>query len=187
MKKINLIIILLVSNLSFTQTANSDCLESLTLSTNEVQSNYTYNSQNSITTTGNYKVDTSNDEIRMKAGVVIVLKPNTYIQKNALYLARIEPCILCEINFSFSNFFTPNDDNYNDLWNVNWNDPADFSVTSIFDRYGKLIITLKKPFEFWDGQYNSTNAVSSDYWFKFEYIDCNGNKKEFRSHFSLKR
>lgn len=172
---------------SFGQLSNSDCTESFLLTNNENNSSYTYNAKKNIITEFNYKVIASNNEINMKAGNVIVLRPNTYIEKGSLYLARIEPCDFCELNFSFPKFFTPNGDTYNDYWKVNWYDPSEFSEVSIFDRYGKLIKVLKNNNDTWDGRYNVNDLFSSDYWFKMVYTDCNGQKKEYKSHFSLKR
>ena len=38
----------------------------------------------------------------------------------------------------------------------------------------------------WDGSFNGLSMPSTDYWFKVFYKE-NGEFKEFRSHFSLKR
>jgi gliding motility-associated-like protein len=179
--------VLFFYKLSFCQITNSDCNENFVLSNDEVNNNYIYHAQNFVITDGNYEVTTLNNEIKMKAGNVIVLKPDTYIKKGSLYLARIEPCTLCYLNFTFSNFFTPNQDGFNDYWKINWLNPIEFSEVSIFDRYGKLIKVIKNNQDSWDGKYNSNDLYSSDYWFKFMYTDCNGNKKEYKSHFSLKR
>ncbi len=184
----NLVIIFLFFySLSFCQLANSDCSENFVLSNTEEKNNYVYNSKDFIVTDGNYKVAASNNEIKLKAAKVIVLKPNTYIKKGSLYLAKIEPCKICEMNFTYSNFFTPNQDGFNDYWNINWSNPNEFSEISIFDRDGKLIKIITNNQDAWDGKYNSTDIYSTDYWFKFMYTDCNGNEKEFKSHFSLKR
>lgn len=187
MRTISLILTLILFHFASAQTSNSECIESYTLSNSESNSDYTYNAQNSITTGSNYKVESSNSEIRMKAGTVIVLKPDTYLKKGSLYLARIEPCTFCELNFSYPKFFTPNDDSYHDYWKVEWSNPDEFSEVLIFDRFGKLIKTLKNINDSWDGKYNSIDITSSDYWFKLMYTDCYGNKKDYKSHFSLKR
>lgn len=182
-----LISVVFFYNLSFSQTTNSDCNESFTLSNNENNKNYIYNARDFVITDGDYEVTALNNEIRMKAGNVIVLKPNTYIKKGSLYLARIELCTLCDLNFTFANFFTPNQDGYNDYWKINWSNPIEFSEVSIFDRYGKLIKTITNSEDSWDGKYNLNDVFSSDYWFKLIYTDCNGSEKEYKSHFSLKR
>lgn len=187
MKSSLLIVVLFIYKLSFCQTTDSDCNENFVLSNIENNNSYTYNAQDYIITDYNYEVAALNNEIKMKAGNMILLKPNSYIKKGSLYLARIEPCTICDLNFTFSNFFTPNQDGYNDYWKINWINPIEFSEVSIFDRYGKLIKVIKSNQDSWDGKFNSNDLYSSDYWFKFMYTDCNGNKKEYKSHFSLKR
>lgn len=187
MKNSLVLVVLLIYKLSFCQTTASDCNENFVLSNIENKNNYDYNAKDYILTDDNYEVSALNNEIKMKAGNVIVLKPNSYIKKGSLYLARIEPCTICDLNFTFSNFFTPNQDGYNDYWKINWFNPTEFSEVSIFDRYGKLIKVINGIQDSWDGKFNSNDLYSSDYWFKFIYTDCNGNKKEYQSHFSLKR
>ena len=166
---------------------NSECTENFILNNNESNIDYIYNAEDYILTESGYQVTVSNTEIRMKAGKVIVLKPDTVIKKGSTYLARIEPCTPCELNFSYPKFFTPNGDSFNDNWKVNWVSENEFTEVSIFDRYGKLIKVLNNHNDFWNGKNESTDIVSSDYWFKLNYTDCNGNSKEFRSHFTLKR
>ncbi|MGC6524600.1 MAG: T9SS type B sorting domain-containing protein [Flavobacteriaceae bacterium] len=85
----------------------------------------------------------------------------------------------------FPNFFTPNDDGYNDTWHVygiNTPEQAESEIY-IFDRYGKLIKQLLYNSEGWDGTYNGNRMPTSDYWF---YIKLSDNRI-FRGHFTLKR
>ena len=83
-------------------------------------------------------------------------------------------------------FFTPNGDGYNDTWNIE-NLPQEYEAKLyIFDRYGKLIKQINPYGEGWNGTFNNQPLPSTDYWFKLEYKE-NGNIKEFKSHFSLKR
>lgn len=178
---------IIICNSAIAQNFDSECVESIALVSPESNLNYTYNAKEALRTTSSYSVTSANGEIRLKAGKVIVLEPNTYIKKNSLFLARIESCAICELTFDYPKYFTPNGDTYNDKWQVNWNNAIDFSAISIFDRYGKLIKILNNPNEFWDGAYNKTTAISTDYWFTLMYTDCNGIRKEFKSHFSLKR
>ena len=87
----------------------------------------------------------------------------------------------------YPNFFTPNNDNFNDTWNI-WDLRKDYpnAVISIFDRYGKLLKQISPLGTGWDGTYNDQKMPSSDYWFVVDY-QINGQEKQFRAHFSLKR
>ena len=85
----------------------------------------------------------------------------------------------------FPNFFTPNNDGYNDTWQVyGINTPSQSnSEIYIFDRYGKLLKQLTYNSSGWDGTYNGNQMPTSDYWF---YIKL-GDNRIFRGHFTLKR
>jgi gliding motility-associated-like protein len=82
----------------------------------------------------------------------------------------------------YPNFFTPNDDGYNDSWFIeNADFETDLTVT-IFDRYGRLIKYLDGNQQ-WDGRYNGQQALSTDYWFVVNRQD--GRTQQ--GHFTLKR
>jgi gliding motility-associated-like protein len=83
-------------------------------------------------------------------------------------------------------FFTPNEDGYNDTWNVTEMPNQDNPKLYIFDRYGKLLKQLFPDGPGWDGTFNGQPLPSDDYWFYISYLE-NGVLKEYRSHFSLKR
>ena len=86
----------------------------------------------------------------------------------------------------YPKFFTPNNDGFNDVWNVfDLSDQTDATIY-LFDRYGKLLKQISTVGEGWDGTYNGAEMPSTDYWFKINYKE-NGQFKEFKSHFSLKR
>ena len=97
-------------------------------------------------------------------------------------LAPIEVRII-----DYPNFFTPNDDTYNDYWNIS--DLADQPDAQIyiFDRFGKLIKQIQPSGLGWDGTFNGKQMPSTDYWFKIEYKNEKGEPSTFKSHFSLKR
>ena len=106
---------------------------------------------------------------------------------------RVSTDLSCEVSrvitvMDYPKFFTPNDDGYNDTWNI-WslkNQPK--SKIYIFDRFGKLIKQLSPAGSGWDGTFNGHPLPSTDYWFKAEYIDSKtGLQKEVTGHFSLKR
>ncbi len=85
----------------------------------------------------------------------------------------------------FPKFFTPNNDSYNDTWQVfgvsNQFQPN--STIFIYDRYGKLLKQLDPLGSGWDGTFNGLSLPSSDYWFHVTLEDG----RVFKNHFTLKR
>lgn len=87
----------------------------------------------------------------------------------------------------YPKFFTPNDDGYNDTWNIPGMADLDPSAEIfIFDRHGKLLKQLNPQSEGWNGTFNGKPLPSTDYWFVVKYKE-DGVAKEFKGHFSLKR
>ena len=85
----------------------------------------------------------------------------------------------------FPKFFTPNNDSYNDTWQV-YGLSSQFQPNStiyIYDRYGKLLKQLNPTSHGWDGTLNGQELPNSDYWFHVTLQDG----RVFRSHFTLKR
>ncbi|EIA08995.1 T9SS type B sorting domain-containing protein [Flavobacterium frigoris] len=86
----------------------------------------------------------------------------------------------------YPKFFTPNNDGYNDYWNVFTLVDKLGSKIQIFDRYGKLLKEISPNSSGWNGTYNGRPLPATDYWFVVDYPE-DGVIKKFRSHFSLKR
>jgi gliding motility-associated-like protein len=84
----------------------------------------------------------------------------------------------------FPPFFTPNNDSYNDLWEVTGMENYPEAQVTIFDRYGKLIAQLTASKMSWDGTFNKTPLPASDYWYA---LKIDNTKPVLRGHFSLKR
>ena len=118
---------------------------------------------------------------------------------NEIYPGTYEVFVLNQYNcgitsqtvyvFGFPKFFTPNQDGYNDTWQVLGADLSlfDFSPIEIFDRYGKHLTTLEVD-ESWDGVYNSATLPSTDYWFKVSITEKATNTiTNYQGHFSLIR
>jgi gliding motility-associated-like protein len=107
----------------------------------------------------------------------------------AIYVRDIQGCGLLQTQMiqtiTYNNYFTPNQDSYNDTWNIYLPESYE-GIIYIYDRYGKLIKQISPYGEGWDGTYIGNPLPSTDYWFKVEYLEDN-QKKEFKSHFSLKR
>ncbi|MFT7251743.1 MAG: gliding motility-associated-like protein [Flavobacterium sp.] len=158
MKNSFLILILILCNLSFGQTVDSDCKENFILSNSEINTKYNYNAQNSILTENNYTVNASNDEIKMKAGSVIVLMPNTYIKKGSLYLAKIEDCQLvsCE-NLSIQKGISPDNNSINDYLDLS--DHCDILNLEIFNRYGFIVYKKENYINEWNGKNMNGNLL----------------------------
>ena len=90
----------------------------------------------------------------------------------------------------YPKFFTPNNDTYNDYWNVKGIETLIDPVVHIFDRYGKLIKQLDASTIGWDGTFNGKPMPSSDYWFKMDYSRDEESvivARTLRTHFTLKR
>ncbi len=86
--------------------------------------------------------------------------------------------------FDYPKFFSPNNDGYNDFWNIVLDNTA--TKLYIFDRYGKLLKEIGHNEIGWDGTYNGNKLPSTDYWFVLEYEEC-GIQRIFKSHFALIR
>jgi gliding motility-associated-like protein len=84
----------------------------------------------------------------------------------------------------FPAFFTPNNDTYNDFWEVTGMENYPQAEVTIFDRYGKLVAQLNASKMSWDGTYEKIPLPASDYWYALKIDD---SKPIFRGHFSLKR
>ena len=82
-------------------------------------------------------------------------------------------------------FFTPNEDGYNDTWNIKgvnekFNSQA---IVRIYDRYGKLIKEISPVGKGWDGTSNEKAMPADDYWYHIILED----QRIVKGHFALKR
>lgn len=92
-----------------------------------------------------------------------------------------------KVFIDYMRFFTPNNDNYNDYWQIVGIDNLIEPNIYIYDRYGKQLKWLNQNSKGWDGTYNGKLLPASDYWFKITFIDDNNVPRDFSSHFTLKR
>ncbi|MDG2432152.1 T9SS type B sorting domain-containing protein [Flavobacterium sp.] len=81
-------------------------------------------------------------------------------------------------------YFTPNNDTYNDYWQVDGLLEFPTAKVSIYNRYGKLIGILTPKNPKWNGTFNGSPLPADDYWYVLK-IDDSGLEK--KGHFSLKR
>nr|WP_314896290.1 T9SS type B sorting domain-containing protein [uncultured Flavobacterium sp.] len=103
------------------------------------------------------------------------------------YVRELNNCSYDTKNFIvliIPKFFTPNNDTYNDFWEVKGLINYPEAEVTIFDRYGKLITQLNASKLTWDGTLNKNLLPASDYWY---ILKIDNTKPEVRGHFSLKR
>jgi gliding motility-associated-like protein len=89
------------------------------------------------------------------------------------------------IVFDIPLFFTPNDDGYKDTWHIAGVEQLEGTIIYIFDRYGKLLKTLRHSSPGWNGFYNGYLMPTSDYWYLAK-IKYKGTELEKKGHFTLK-
>ena len=84
----------------------------------------------------------------------------------------------------FPKFFTPNNDGFNDTWQVTGVSSMFQPNTKIliYNRYGKLVKEVNPLGEGWNGTSNGSKLPSDDYWFSVALQDG----RIFKSHFTLK-
>lgn len=85
----------------------------------------------------------------------------------------------------YPRYFTPNNDGYNDAWNIKNLESRGLenSLITIYDRYGKLLKQLIGNSSGWNGTLNNEVLPAADYWFTIELT----NGKTVKGHFSLIR
>ena len=111
---------------------------------------------------------------------------------HTLYVRDTDNCGTASLEISiigYPKFFTPNNDGYNDTWNIIGinQDLYPISTLNIFDRYGKLLAQINPNIEGWNGLYNGKELPSTDYWFTVELKDKTGKIRTKQGHFSLVR
>nr|MDQ3017352.1 gliding motility-associated C-terminal domain-containing protein [Bacteroidota bacterium] len=110
--------------------------------------------------------------------VLDIITPGVYsvtvftLCQQASYEAEIVAATDCgaEVNFYVPNVISPNGDNINDLFSIEWSSRADIQSISgtIYDRWGNVVFSsIKIPF-IWDGSFNGDNVVSGVYVYKVE-------------------
>jgi len=113
------------------------------------------------------------------------------IGESTFYVRDIYNCAMLSEKIEIVNyprFFTPNNDGFNDTWNINGSQKVFISTIQIFNRYGKLLKQLLPNSSPWDGTYVGTPMPSDQYWFVVEYNDKQSSlKKQFKASFILKR
>ncbi len=88
----------------------------------------------------------------------------------------------------FPRFFTPNNDGFNDTWNIPEGGAVLNAEVFVFDRFGKLLAQITPDGPGWDGTVGGELLPTNDYWFTIEFDEPkDGVRRQFRSHFTLRR
>lgn len=85
---------------------------------------------------------------------------------------------------SVPKFFTPNGDDYNDVWEIKGVVKYPQAEVQLFNRYGNYLTTLNTINNSWNGMYNGAPLPADDYWY---ILNLGNGKPEIKGHFSLKR
>jgi gliding motility-associated-like protein len=82
------------------------------------------------------------------------------------------------------NFFTPNGDGYNDVWDIPylWNLPD--ARIQVFDRFGNLIVSYRAGDGEWNGTRNGEPVNEDTYWY---VIEINDETKPLKGSVTIKR
>ncbi len=87
------------------------------------------------------------------------------------------------IILDYPRYFTPNGDGINDFWKIEKLNNLSNSKLKIFDRFGKLIVSITDDSLGWNGTLNGLQLPSTDYWFVLTL----NNGRTIKGNFSLKR
>ncbi|WP_338732766.1 T9SS type B sorting domain-containing protein [Mangrovimonas cancribranchiae] len=136
-----------------------------------------------ITVSGNgdyvYSIDNINYQ---EENIFTGLEPGVY----TVFVKDLNNCGIISEDISLLNhphFFTPNNDGYNDYWQINESQTEPNLEVVVFDRYGKILSSFNGNSIGWDGTYNGNNMPTNDYWFLVKREDGTTHK----GHFTLKR
>src|SRR5690606_16479855 len=116
---------------------------------------------------------------------------------HGIYTLYVRDKLGCEVPIEtpvdfvgYPSFFSPNGDNYNDIWKIHGLSPDLYSKASItiYDRYGKTLHSMnlnQNNEKGWNGLYNGELLITSDYWFKAVITRKDNSTYIKTGHFSL--
>jgi gliding motility-associated-like protein len=114
--------------------------------------------------------------------------PNISAGIHTVFVKDLNGCGIVPIEVAvlgIPDYFTPNQDGYNDTWNIKGVNTSFNAKTTvhIFDRYGKLLKEISPIGEGWNGTFNGQSLPADDYWYSIELEDG----RVMKGHFALKR
>lgn len=122
-----------------------------------------------------------------------IIKPGDYavLVKDLVYSGGADNlfCIFTdtirvELHVDYPNFFTPNNDGYNDTWQPRILFHYPEAELMIYNRHGLLIASLKGNDGGWDGNSNGKPVIPDTYWF---ILDLKDGSKPIRGSITIKR
>lgn len=104
--------------------------------------------------------------------------------RGGIYTAFVRDLLGCKtVSLEFphivvAKYFSPNNDGFNDFFELRGASYFRSSYVNIFDRYGKLLFSGKGPTFKWDGTFNGRPLPAGDYWYEIfieDYDRIKGN------------
>lgn len=95
---------------------------------------------------------------------------NIEVSDYEIYVRDLVGCMSDKYEFSYffiPNFISPNNDGYNDVWEIRGIQKYPNAEIKIFDRYGKIFFDRKVSSQtfIWDGKYLGRTVPSGTYWY----------------------
>jgi gliding motility-associated-like protein len=88
------------------------------------------------------------------------------------------------LDIGIPNFFTPNGDGYNDIWEIPFLTLESEATVSVYDRFGNLLARYSPTEGHWDGTSKGREIPAGTYWY---IIEVPSLEKPFKGSVTLKR
>ena len=130
--------------------------------------------------TGDYTMTWSNDEIanpltNVPAGFYSVTIGDGSGCTYYIDSIEVDRTVLC---VDIPNTFSPNNDLYNDTWNVNLEPYGGASYVQIFSKWGQIVFSLNEINDFsWDGKFKNKPLPAGTYYYIMELNDIEYGKQ----------
>ncbi|AUP79447.1 T9SS type B sorting domain-containing protein [Flavivirga eckloniae] len=137
-----------------------------------------------ILVNGNYFTQSGGNGSQLNSGDSISTTQTIYIYNETACDSNESSfnVLIIDESYYIPKYFTPNNDGYNDLWQVFDRDNS-IKTINIFNKHGKLLKSLPPNSQGWNGIFNGKLLSTDDYW----YIITLNSGEVIRGHFTLKR
>lgn len=94
----------------------------------------------------------------------------------------------CEVRFEIPNVFSPNADNFNDVWKASIAQNIDSISTTVFNRWGQEVYNSDELSINWNGQNEEGQRLAPGvYFYIIQYVDRYQNREELKGSITLLR